>query len=306
MIAHRLLAGIALSLGLAVPVTAQTPTPSTANMPAPPPMPGGAATASPTATLTAPPTMDAPVYPPGTVLSPWCGEHGCSGPVGGNGPVTYEILAVNGISLPVGGSELTSNMKAGFTTGGVMRTLWFRPDRESALTFDLGLTWTYNRGQGDKSISVNTPRNAPVTTDVFGNQTGGQRLPDLPALYQLRALSRTNFNFGFGRDWWFRGPADVLTASPGNVCVGAQVNGHWGAGHVDLVPRENPLQYLRKDGVTHGFGLGLHMDYEKPMGNWILTYGLRCDWHYTITNLVPPQGGDIHDVNILFTIGARF
>jgi hypothetical protein len=244
--------------------------------------------------------------PDGTVVSPWCGENGCMGPIGKNGPVTYELYAVNGVSMPVGGSELSSVLKTGYMTGGYARALWYNPGRTSALTFDLGLTYQYNRGQGDKSIDVNTPRRAPNTQDILGNPIQGALLPEITASYQLRALSRTNFNFAVGRDWWFGGPATVGSGTSNNYCFGTDFGGHWGVGHVDLVPRLDPTNYLRRDGVTHGVSIGLHCDHERPMGNWILFQGLRAEWRYTITNLVPPQGGDIHDVNLLYVIGVRF
>lgn len=299
----RMLATTMLSLTAIANLSAQS---------APAPLvvpPGGEAvsgTASPTAILTAPPTA-ANSYPPGTVVSPWCGEHGCVGPVGGNGPLTYELYAINGISLPVGGSPLSSAMKAGYMTGFTARTLWFDRDSTAACTLDLGLTYQYNRGQGDKTIAVNTPRIGPATIDPnTGALVAGVRLPDAPANYQLRAISRTNFNFSIGRDWWFQGPGNVNAQSPSNFCFGSDIGGHWGAGHVDLVPRLDPQNYFRKDGVTHGVMIGMHFDHERNMGNWTLISGFRAEWRYTITNLVPPLGGDIHDVNLLWTIGARF
>lgn len=262
--------------------------------------------ATATELLTAPP--NAGQYPPGTYASPWCGGHGCTGPVGRNGPLTYEVYALVGASLPVGGSELSATMKTGVEYGGGARTLWFRNDDSAAWVLDLGITNTYNRGQADRSIIVATPRTSPVVIDpITGQQTGGERIfPDGLASYQLRSISRTNFNFGVGRDWWFGGPGTVQMEESSNFRFGADVGGRWGTAHVNLVPRADSNNYQKRSGVIHGTYIGMHMDWDKPMGAWIFFCGLRAEWGYTFTNLVPPLGGDIHDVNILFTFGARF
>lgn len=247
----------------------------------------------PTEILTAAPTL-----PPGSYASPWCGENGCAGPVGGNGPVTYEIYALVGPSLSVGGGPLSSAIKTGITTGGGARTLWFTRDNMAAWAFDLGITYTHNEGQADQTRNVATPRTNPLT--------GERVFPDGLADYQVRNLVRTNFNFGIGRDWWLWGPGSLQTEQGDNLRVGADVGGRWGTAHVDLVPRADPANYLKRTGVIHGMYIGLHANGERPVGNWIFTYGVRAEWGYTITNIIPPLGGDIHDINLLFTIGARF
>ena len=42
------------------------------------------------------------------------------------------------------------------------------------------------------------------------------------------------------------------------------------------------------------------------MGAWILFGGLRGEWGHNWMNLVPPQDGNIQDVNVLLTLGVRF
>lgn len=251
--------------------------------------------------------LTAPTLPPGSYASPWCGDRGCTGPVGGNGPLTYEIYSRVGPSIATGGSELATALKTGIDVGGGARTLWFNRSSTAAWAFDFGLTYTHNEGQADQTRTVATPRTSPITNDVFGNPSGGERIfPDGLADYRVRGLARTNFNFAIGRDWWLRGPGSTQSESAPNFRVGTDVGGRWGTAHVDLVPRANPDNYLKRTGVIHGVFIGMHCNWERPVGAWILTTGVRAEWGYTITNLVPPLGGDIHDINLLFTVGARF
>ena len=63
---------------------------------------------------------------------------------------------------------------------------------------------------------------------------------------------------------------------------------------------------MRKHDVYHGVFLGAHADYEIPMGATILFGGLRTQWGYTWTDLIPPQDGEIMDVNLLMTLGVRY
>jgi len=245
-------------------------------------------------------------YPPGSYAA-GCGPHGCNGPIGKNGPLTYEIYTINGVSLPVGGSPLSASITTGYSTGAGTRTLWFSPERDTAWIFDLSLIYTYNKGQGDRTITVATPRVAPIVIDPnTGQPTGGERIADGLAPYAIRALNRTNFSFGFGRDWFLWGPGDLQSEQDSNFRIGSDIGGRWGSASVDLVPRADSTNYLKRGGVTHSVYIGMHADGERPMGSWIFTYGVRAEWGYTFTNLVPPLGGDIHDVNILFTFGARF
>lgn len=262
--------------------------------------------ATPTELLTEKPTPSP--YPEGTYTSPWCGPHGCTGPVGANGPLTYELYSINGVTMPVGGSELSGAMKVGWTTGGGARSLWFRQDHTAAWVFDLGLTYTYNQGQQDKFLNVGTPRVSPIVVDPFtGIQTGGERIfPDGIATYRLRHLNRTNFNFALGRDWWLNGPASVMTESAGNTRVGADIGGRWGTSTAILVPVLDQGNFLKGGSTTHSIFIGMHMGWERPVGAWILTCGLRAEWGYTFSNVVAPLGADVHDVSLLMTFGARF
>ena len=310
-IARLLLGAIALgcSLKSATAQTQQWPDSPTRVMPAKataenflPPIPS---TGDPTATSVLMAAPGAPsVHPAGTVTSPWHGSSSggpCCGPTGGNGPVTYELYTLTGPSLAIGGSELSGSLKTGWTVGTGVRTLLFNQPGDAAWVLDLGLSFTYNRGRSSKvPIDVLTPRVQQVP--------GGQAtpLPDGLAPYSVRGLSRTNFNFSIGRDWFLRSPGLVVSETGPNWRVGADVGGRYGTSHVDLVPIADPTNYLRKQSVTHSVFTALHTNYEVPMRSFIFFTGVRTELDYTFTNVVPPKGGDILSLNIYLTAGVRY
>ena len=267
-----------------------------------PPIPSAG---DPTATsvLTAPPGAPS-VHPAGTVTSPWRGGSSggpCCGPTGGNGPVTYELYTLTGPSLAISGSELSGRLKSGWTVGTGVRTLLFNQPGDAAWVLDLGVGFTYNRGRSSKiPIDVLTPRVQLVP--------GGQPtpLPDGLAPYSVRGLSRTNFNFSIGRDWFLRSPGLVGSEVGPNWRVGGDVGGRYGTSHVDLVPIGDPTNYLRKHSVTQSVFTALHTNYEVPVRSFIFFTGVRTEVDYTFTNVVPPKGGDILSLNIYLTAGVRY
>jgi hypothetical protein len=274
------------STGTGVPYTAQ-------------PLAPGAA--GPMTTLTAPP---GPAHA-GPMIQPlWCGGlpagAECCGPVGANGPVTYELYARTGPSLPIGGSRVFSGaLQTGWHVAGGGRSLFFNPAGDAAWYLDLGLGYTYNRGT-DRVINVFSPQ----PRDQFTGELLG---PDEIHPFQLRVMHRTTFNYGVGRAWWLNGPGH-----PGADCgwwnsrLALDVTGRWGTNHVELVPVFEPENYLRRSGISHGLFLGANWDWERAMGGWIFFGGVRAEWGYTWMNLVPPQDGDLQDVNLLMTLGVRF
>jgi hypothetical protein len=263
---------------------------------APKSVPFSAPSTAPSATtvLTAPP--GAVNYPDGTVHSPACPGGLCNGPVGANGPITYELYGRNGPSLVVGGSELSGRLNTGWQIGGGAHTLFFNTTRDAAWVFDTGISYTYNRGRQERGGPFD------VQTPPFNRATQ----PDGIHPYLVRGLHRTSFNFGFGRDWWLNGPGVVGHEIQSNRRVGLDVGGRWGTSHVDLVPTANLNNYLRRQSVFHSIVLGTHGDWERPMGNWILFAGVRGELDYTFLNVVPPNGSDIVSVNFLFQMGVRY
>jgi hypothetical protein len=236
------------------------------------------------------------------VTSPWCGSGGagCCGPVGGNGPLTYEVYTWTGPSYPISGVAFDDRLNMGWTVSGGVRTLYFNPPGTRAWYLDLGVSYTYNRGNQQTQLQAFTPQ----PRDAAGNLQG----PDQLVVHVIRGLNRTTFDFALGRDFFLRGPGYLTPDGCGatNLRVGGDVGGRWGTAHSDLVPVDDRLNYLRKQGVTQSVFLGGHVGWERNMGGWILTSGLRTEWDYTWTNVIPPNNGDIVSINLLLYIGARF
>ncbi|MCZ2341506.1 MAG: hypothetical protein LC104_06880 [Bacteroidales bacterium] len=311
MATRRFLLGVFLAV-LAVQVSpAQMPTPPDAQpgreiIPqiSPTTMPESASPHSATDTLTAPATLPtATAFPPGTVCSPWAGGmpagSACDGPVGANGPLTYELYGITGPSLPVAGGDFVGAIRTGWGVGGGARSLWFNPTGDRAWVLDLGLSYYYNPGRSQRIYDVYTP--SPADT-----QTGNPTAPDALHPYSIRGLYRTSFNFALGRDWYLSGPAFLGAAQGQNWRVGAEVGGRWGTAHVDLIPVEDNTSYLRKHDVYHGVFIDVHGDYEREIGTCIVFAGLRAQWGYNWMDLMPPQDGDLQDVNFLMTFGIRY
>jgi hypothetical protein len=266
---------------------------------APPPLPSPPIPDTPTATAVL--TGEPGVHPKGTVTSPWCGGHPCGGPVGGNGPLTYEAVMFTGPSLPVAGGSFSGRLSVGWSVGGNVRTLWFNEPGTAAWVLDLGLSFTYNRGEStpEHRLQVFTPRPRNTAGELEG--------PDELVVHTIRGLSRTTLGFGIGRDYFFNGAGFVGGFDALNGRFGVDAGGRWGTSHVDLVPLNSvENNYLRRTGITHGVYIGTHLNWEVPMGSWIFTSGVRTEWEYLWTNVIPPHNGDIVSVNILLTAGIRF
>lgn len=280
----------------------------------PPYVGGPPAAPGPLTTLTAPPGPAVVAQPTtglpgvGTAGVLWSGGSpaGCCGPVGANGPVTYEVYLRTGPSITVGGGpEFSGALKDGWMVAGGGRTLYFNPAGDAAWALDLGLSYTYTRGAGaERVIGVGTTpaaNNNPNSPD-FGRVVD----PEQINAFNIRGYHRTSFNFAVGRDYWLNGPGNVACDGGWNTRVGWDVGGRWGTSHVDLVPVNNQAQYFRRTAIFHGMFLGLNWTKEIPMGSWIGFIGGRFEYSYDWGNVVPPQDGDLQSVNLLLSLGVRF
>lgn len=287
---------------------ADPPAPGSSLLPPPPSSTGP----SPTATLTAPTAMVPPSLPPGSVTSPWCGGSpagaNCCGPVGANGPVVYEIYARTGPNILVGEAGFTGPLKNGWTVAAGGRSLFLDKSGDAAWVLDFGLGYTYNKGD------LETLLQAQVNPRLIGKQQSADQAAGRTSTITLdttlpsvvRRLMRTTVNYSLGRDWWLNGPGYVGAEQGWNNRIGFDVGGRWGTAHVDLFPQTGDVDYLRRQGITHSVYLGGHWNTEVPMGAWILFGGVRAEWGKTWTNLIPPNDGDLQDVNLLLTLGVRF
>lgn len=243
---------------------------------------------------------------PGTVMSPWAtavpGD--CCGPVGGNGPVTYEVYLYTGPSLIVGGGrDISGALKAGWMFGGGGKTLFYDVDGESACFIDLGVSYSYNGGRDPRRI-INTFARGPIDPN-----TGQRAVADQINPFFLRGLHRSSFNFSLGKEWYRSGPANIAGrqgTGMANWRFGPEIGGRWGTAHADLVPALDQFNYQRNHGIYHGFFLGGNVDCEIPFGPAVLFTGVKVHWGYDWMNLIPPVHGDVQSLNILGTVGIRF
>lgn len=248
-------------------------------------------------TLTGEPLAAAPV--PGAVYSPWVGDNpagGCCGPVGANGPVTYEGYFRTGVSLLSGGGAMTDVMKTfGWNVQAGSRSLFFNPTGDAAWVLDLGIGFTGNAGRG-----AARPINILTNSVKFG---GGDGVFPVGAL----EFRRTSLNFGVGRDYFLNGPG-VVGSEPGygNFRTGWDVGGRWGSSSVGFEPFGDPGGYRRRQSIFHGLYLAGNATWEKPMGSWTFYLGTRVEWGYYWANMIPPNDGDFREVNILLMTGVRF
>lgn len=238
---------------------------------------------------------------PGAVYSPWVGDNpagGCCGPVGANGPITYEPYLRTGPVLLTGGGPLTAVTKTfGWNVQGGARSLFFNPAGDAAWVFDLGVGYSQNEGRAAQR---------PLNIEIGAVKFGGGLNKQLFAV-GLTELRRTSFNFGFGRDYFLNGPGVVgLAPEYTNFRVGWDVGGRWGTGSAHFEPFGDPGGYRRRQGVFHSvYGAG-QATWEQPMGSWTFFLGGRVEWAYNWTNLIPPNDGEFRDLNLLLTTGVRF
>jgi hypothetical protein len=263
------------------------------------------APASPTDVLTGQPPAPDAAPAPGTYEGPWLGgthPGSCCGPLGSNGPVTYELVTYTGPNLITGSGPFQAALKTGWTVGVNGNSLFFNCAGDAAWVLGLGLSYTYNRGRPDHPLDVYTL--APTTTDQI---TGAVTFhPDQLNEFFVRGFHRTSFNYSIGRDWFLDGPGIVGMASGVNWRFGVDLGGRWGTAHVDLVPTADPTNYFKKGSTTYGIFNGFHLTRECPFGGTILYTGFRFEYGYDWTNVIPPQGGDIFNINFFINAGIRF
>lgn len=263
------------------------------------PIPPGAAVgeSDPVGTLT-----NAPGLPPGSYASPWYSDGpGCASPVGLHGPVSYDVYWYTGPNFAFGSGPFTDRLHMGWMVGGGGRTLFFNQTGDAAWAFDIGLSYTYNRGSNDDFLDLFLRQ---PDAQGFNNQVIVQ--PDKFETTRIRGLHRTSFNFGIGRDLFYWGNGLPGGEEGWNFRAGADVGGRWGTSHVDLVPVFEENGYNRRQGVYHGVYVAFHSNFEVPRGGWIWFGGTRVEWGYDWMNLVPPVKGDVQNLNLLLTGGVRF
>lgn len=245
-----------------------------------------------------PPTEVHPPTPPDKYITYCCPE--CCGPVGGDGPVKYELFVRTGPSLVVGGGAPAGTLADGWMVEGGGRSLFVDADPVRAWTVELSLSHTYNEGNRPNIMFV-----VPVNIDV------ARRLsPASPfTMGSAAALQRTDVNAGFGREWWLLGNA--CSCSGWNWRAGGEAGFRYGVTRLDLhVFTQNPnlafSQHDRATSINYGPYAAVHTDVEYPCGCCTFFGGLRAEWDYTRMNVYPLRNNDLYDVNLLLNLGVRY
>jgi len=223
--------------------------------------------------------------PPAT-LSSWLAypRPECCGPIGGSGPIQYELFVRNGPSLPVEGATFGHVLETGWKVEGGGRSLFFNPTMDAAWNIDLSLDNTRFQGQhSDITIPLNE-FNSSSTTHV------------VPVT--LRNLNLTDVNVAFGREWYIWAPAN----GPGpRWRIGLD-----GGATIGSVKAEFHEIQHRND-ILGGAFVSLHTDLEVPYGCCTFLAGFRTEWRYDWMDILQSQNNsDLEELNFLVTFGVRF
>lgn len=228
-----------------------------------------------------------PQLPPGSVCSPWSGPGGtgCCGPIGGNGPILSELFIRSGINLPVAGGIFNNATQAGFIQSFGARSLFFNPVGSSAWTAEFGIDYIFNNGS-----------RPDYEFDIFG----------IPA--QIREYQRAAVHIAFGKE--------IYMFTPGYQCgrnyrVGLDVGGRYGysRANFNVVPDDptQPFEFDRRSDVYGGFLVGFHTDVEIPLGPcFTFVTGVRAEWCYNFSDIIPTWDSDLQDVNIMMNFGWKY
>lgn len=202
----------------------------------------------------------------------------CCGPIGGNGPITYDLYLRTGPVLPFGSGLLGRTLQAGWDVDGGGRTLFYNVPQDAAWFVDLGVSFMYNHSG-----------NAADTFMFNGEPT------------HVSVLDRTWFNGGLGYEWYLSG----CKTSPGcRWKAGFEGGGRWGMARLDTYGNVTGQYYRLSDTIGAAF-VALYTDVEIPCGCCTFEAGFRAEYDYTWMDIIP-QKDDVQDVNLLLTAGVRF
>ena len=86
--------------------------------------------------------------------------------------------------------------------------------------------------------------------------------------------------------------------------AGVDVGGRYGTVRLDTYDSTTGA-FTRLADIASGGYAALHTDLERPCGCCKFEAGLRAEYDYTWMDVVSPSS-DLHDVNLLMTVGVRF
>lgn len=236
--------------------------------------------------------------PPGTPaspagLSPWLtySRPDCCGPVGGNGPITYDLYARTGLTFPLGSGPIADSLQTGWAIEGGGRTLFFNTFWDVAWDVDLGLSYQYNHANHP---DITFPLILPDFTTTPTSFT--------PQQVYVGALHRTFVNFSLGQEYYLFKPAGACGP---NLRVGWDLGGRYGTARLEVYRAAAPHNYVRRQDVIEGLFTAIHSDVEfGSCGCCTFLAGLRLEWAHTWMDVAPHS--NVQDVNLLGTFGVRF
>jgi hypothetical protein len=278
----------------------------------PPPPP------APAPPLDPPPPIGQPLaLPKGAVASPWIAyaRPACCGPLGADGPITYEIYVRTGPTFIAAGGILADSLdQFGWEVAGGGRTYFWNATGDRAWVIDVGIDYRDNGGRTRPPVFMN---DVVVPANIVQNPNATATTDILPV--SISGLSRTAVTFGVGRDWFMFAPGFRPDSGQTNLRYGAEVGGHYGSAHVDMFVYDGAnlrtnstfdpttaVNYSRENSVFGAVYLGAHADVEIPMGSWFLVGGLRATYDYFFSSLIPGMPSDLHNFSILLNAGVRF
>ena len=225
---------------------------------------------------------ETPPLPSGTPVASYMNVgNGCCGPVGGNGPIGFEVYARAGINSPTGTRLLVHNIQEGWSTQIGVRSQFFDPAGDAAWVIDAHVMYTRNEG---RQLDIVTFRTEPVA---------------------VKMLHRTAAGVGLGRDWFLSRPGFILDTWDANFRVGIDAGGRWGAGHVDFSTPFEPGGYRRHYDVFGQAFIGAMATMEVPIGGYLLIFGARVEGARTYSNLLELDS-DFYDVTSMLMFGVRY
>jgi hypothetical protein len=209
----------------------------------------------------------------------------CEGPIGGDGPITYELYLQSGPTFPIGGGFFGHTLEDGWEIQGGGRTFFFNTDRDAAWTVDVSGSNMHNQGQHSDMFA--TLHNIIVPPGIRATSVQ----------VTTRDLNRTFFNLGGGREWFLGAPdGDSPTWRFG-------VDAGWRYGSAKLKLHE--IQHRTEE--IEGTWVSAHADVEIPCGCISFVGGVRLEWDYTwMHHILQSTDTNLQDINLLFTAGIRF
>ena len=230
----------------------------------------------------------------------------CCGPVGGNGPIKYDLFIRSGPRIPVAGGAIFGTTSTGWEVEGGGRSLFVDCDPVRAWSVSLSIDYSYNAGNKDKNRFL-FPTSGVVSTEVTA--AGGSPVPFV--LVSTAALQRTECSAEFGREWWLIGSANSCSCGGLNWRAGLDAGFRYGVARLDLHDFNQPPvggfgSYQRTTSTCYGPEAALHTDAEYPCGCCTFIAGLRAEFDYSRMNVIPLLKNDVYEVNLLLNLGVRY